>query len=290
MAARVALDTAGVLAQALAWEGHRDYGQARRLLEGLADHPEVGARARFEVARLALDRERVNFVGAARAFEALAAEGGPRAVEAASEAARAWGRAGELDRAVAGYEALAAAHPDDPKAGSARFFAGFLRYEAGDYPAAVRAWTEARGRLGGFEDAARWYVAWSKYLAGDPAAGAALRALANPEGDRAERRAAYWAVRALGSQDPAGAAALAVRLVSHEPLGWYALLLRRRYPEIFPAPLSPPPSPDPNAQVPGLQRARALQAVGLPWLARLALAAEVPALRRAGESAALRAA
>ena len=42
------------------------------------------------------------------------------------------------------------------EAPSARFFAAFLRYEAGQFAAAAKAWASEEGRLGGFEDAARF--------------------------------------------------------------------------------------------------------------------------------------
>ncbi len=236
--------------------------------------------------KLHLDRLRDAFDVAERAFAEIAAGAGPRAEEAAYLVARSRGRAGDSPGAIAAYAEYLRRHPRGHFAEDARFFSAFTHYEDGRYEQAAAAFEGIRS--GGWAGAARWYRAWSLYLAGADEAVALFDALVRREGRAAKggRKAAYWAARALEGRRPEEARRRRATLLSERPDDWYALLIRARFPEessplpVLPAP-SAPTTPVPSRFSREAAEIRALRDAGLGDFARRALAALSPALRRA---------
>lgn len=275
-------DEPEALARAEAFERARMYPEAQRALEALAGSDE----ARFRLAMLRLDRLRDDFRAAAAALEQVAGGAGPRAEEALYQRARALGRADDAGAAAA-WEAYLGRYPEGAFAEDARFFRAFLDYERGRFAEAAAGFGAiAAGRWTG---EARWYHAWSLFLARDPRAAAALDAAAAVErpGSEPGRRAAYWAARAREARDPAEARRRYAALLAEAPFDWYGMLVRRRHPAL--ARSVAPPQVPPERPAPPLPKAlrdevdevRLLARAGLGEFARRALARLDPALRKA---------
>jgi soluble lytic murein transglycosylase len=275
--------------RATAFEAARDYAGARAALLPLTTGAQAD-RAHFELARISLDRTRDDFVGAAAAFGVLAGGQGPYAERAAYQQARALGRAGQLEAAVAAYAAVAARWPGGRTAEDAQFFAAFLQYEGGAHLAAAQAFAVIQA--GRWADASRWYHAWCLVLAEQPEARAAIEPLATGAdlSTARGRQATYWWIQQWKGYRPLRAATRAVALVEADPFAWYALLLRRQYPGVFSG-ISTPQSvadvPVPAALEAPVARIEALVAAGLPRFARSALERLAPVLVAAGQGALL---
>ncbi|MCA9540256.1 MAG: transglycosylase SLT domain-containing protein, partial [Myxococcales bacterium] len=283
-AGRIALTDAERLRRAASFERARDYASAATELTALYGTP-LAAEARFEWAKLQLERVREDFDAAEKAFAALAAEPGPFAEESMWLRARALGRKGDVVAALSAFAAYLKRHPKGRFAADARFFSAFLQYEVGRYADAARAFSRLDDPA--WRTSARWYHAWCLYLAGDrKAAVPALDAIAaaDPRGNEG-RKAAYWAARALEKKSPSEAAARMQRLVTARPHDWYGLMARRRAPKRFaniaalPGAPSPPDPPVPIVFAGPVAEIRGLATAGLPDLARRALATLSPLLR-----------
>lgn len=274
------------------WIKGRAYAEADAVYAALADTPLAQA-ALMARAQLRLAPWRQGFTEARQWFEAIAqaplGEGlspterdaeAARREEALYLAARAAGRAGDADTDAA-YKAYLLRYPEGRYVGAARFFRAFLRYERGDYLSAAAAFGEIEG--GSWADAARWYRAWSLYLAGHKAGDAALAAVAAKPGQYQEQ-GRYWAAKAALRTDPAAGRAQLRAIAEAAPLSWYGLMIRRAHPELAPPlQLSGEIPPDPLADdlAPLAARLKALTEAGLPEYARRLLAREASALRKA---------
>ncbi len=284
---RVPLTASDRLEQAAAFERARDYGSARETLTALVGSA-VDADARFALARLHLERLRADYDVATRGFTTLAADPGPFAEESAWLLGRTRGRAGDVGGALAGFAEYLQRYPSGRFAADARFFAAFLRYEHGRYAAAATGFGAIR--RGKWADAAAWYHAWCTFLSGADGAAKRFDRLAHKAkaGSGAARRAAYWAARALEERAPKRARKRRARIVAEKPHGWYALLIRRRFPNEF-KDLPAWPSgglergePTKTSQSIAAE-VRSLEAAGLRDFARRALGAASGGLRRGGE-------
>ena len=253
-------------------EDARDYAAADADLSALLDGP-VSDEARFQIGRLHLERLRDDFHLAERAFAQVAAGRSPRAVEAAWLRARALGRAGDVAAAAAAYDTFLTEHATAPQAADARFFRAFLDYENGRLAQAAAGFAAIID--GPFAPQARWYAAFTRYLADSPAAVAALDALAADNADgKAARRARYWAARAREHTAPAEARRRLLAVQREAPLDWYGLLVRRR--------LADRAGAGALGDVPGLPKAPAHRPqVAAPKRLR-AVALQVRSLARAG--------
>jgi soluble lytic murein transglycosylase len=279
--------------QAASHERARDYASARTvLLAVVTEAPDEAVRdeARFQHARLELERIREDFPLAARLFGEVAARGGARAVEAEYSRARALGRGGDVASAVAAYDAFLQRHPTAPQALDARFFRVFLPYEAGGHGASVAGFDALAVEPGPWRDPAAWYAAFARHLAGRADAAAALLDLAEKTRDPATaRRARYWAARSLEASAPDRARALDRALVESDPLDWYALLVRlgpnADLVDVAALPVveTPPAVPGAGgAQTKALEEIRLLVRAGLDEFARDALAEVWTPLRAPG--------
>ncbi len=280
LAAMGAWSAADRLARARGYERARDYVSAREALAALVGSP-VDAAARFELARLHLERLRVQYDVAIRGFRRLAAEPGEHAEEAAWLLGRTLGRAGDVAGALGAFDAYLRRYPKGRFADDARFFGPFLRYEQGRFRAAASGFASIR--RGKWARAAAWYDAWCRFLDGADDAAARMDALAKraKAGGGAARRAAYWAARALEGRKPAEARARRAAIVAEKPHGWYALLIARRFPEESRAVPAWPPGDIERSAIggPEAEEVRALHAAGLSGFARRALRAASPGLR-----------
>ena len=280
------------LVRAEALERARSYPAAEAELTGLLGGP-LADEARFRIGRLHLERLRDDFGLAERAFAQVAAGSSERAGEAAYLRARALGRAGDAPAAATAYEAFLAKFPDAPQAADARFFRAFLDYENGRFPQAAQAF--ALIAEGPWVAPARWYRAFSLYLAEAPDAVAALDALTESSAAGAPdrltlRRTRYWAARARETTAPAEARTRLLALAREDPFDWYSLLVRRRFPGALPpiAALPKRTGKAPSTRPPARFRAVAeeinqLAAAGLHDFARRALDEAWPALRKADQ-------
>ena len=271
--------------------------ERRRMYAAAAAEIERGTRddaaddGRFRLARLHLERIRLDFGRAADLFERVEANGGPHAEEAAYLRARARGRAGDVVGATAAFRAYLARWPSGRFAEDVRFFSAFLAYEIGRFGAAAKDFAAIAQRRGDrWRKPAAWYHAWALYLAGDAAARSHLETLARG-GDDTARRAAYWAARAAERDDPHAAQARWAELLAADPRDWYAIQIRRRWaaaPAPVPVEVEPEPLPTVDAElVVALDEVRALHAIGLGEFARRALRAIAAPLQRSGADAAL---
>ena len=225
----VSFTTGERLQRAETLEKARDYAAAKSELLGLLES-ESADEARFRLARLELDRLRLDFAGAARLFAEVARAQGGRAPEARYLRARALFRSGDVAAAAAAYEAVIAESPPSPHSGDATFFRAFLEYEAERYTGASERFVRITD--GAWAEPSQWYAAFSLYLAKKPEAQAALDALAkSAPGPERRRRAEYWAARALSLTDAVAGRRRLLSLADEAPLSWYGLLVRRAYPQ-----------------------------------------------------------
>jgi soluble lytic murein transglycosylase-like protein len=245
------------LERALTLEAGRAYDQALTLLQELGRRPklsrELSWRARYERARIQIERVRTKYKEAALALDALSKEPRPPSKQlwrdARLLAAKAWSKAGKARRAEAVYRDLIKRWEHSDEAKTARFMIAFSHYEAGEWRKAAKAFAPLCRHQGeakraqklkglasrsGWTRASEWYYAWSVYLRSPRSASAFLTYQIGEGLPTSEdgRRAAYWASKALEANKKLDQArALRASLLKGDPFDWYALLLRARYPD-----------------------------------------------------------
>jgi len=230
---------------------------------------------------------REDFPSAVKDLRHVCKTTGPRREEACYLLGKALGRHGDIVGALDAYDRYIAGFPKGNYVNDARFFSAFLQYENRRYAAARKSFAKAQS--GRWRKPARWYAAWSAYLAGDLATARGMFetiALEKP-GSRAARRAAYWALRSLEKTNPEEALRRATSMISERPHDWYALMLRRRFPGRF-ADIPALPIAGSNAKTPWppafqaqTQEILALHRADLPGFAHRALSYLSPRLRAA---------
>jgi soluble lytic murein transglycosylase len=118
----------------------------------------------------------------------------------------------------------------------ASFLIGWLDFNRGRYPAAIPSLKETLERYGtsSFEDDARWYLGFSRWLAGDkPGALADFEKLAAHAGALTGGKGAYWRARALKDLGRVDEAKAVWRALANEyPFSYYALSARARLKEL----------------------------------------------------------
>jgi soluble lytic murein transglycosylase len=283
---RIVLTPSEQVQRARAFERARLYPQALSILRGI-EGAEARTEARFAIAQILLTRTRDNFDESARVFQEICLEQGARSEEACFLAAKALGRGSDVIGALSGFESYRRRYPKGRFADDAQFFGGFLRYETSRYQQARQVFL--RITKGTWRKAARWYAAWSAYLAGDcgvaqPEFEAMSKELA---GSNDGRRAAYWSLRCIEQSDPIEAERRAVRLVGESRFDWYTLLLRARYVDRFGDITLPRTSEairntSPPVFTQSINEIRRLAEMGLTRFAQRALAVLAPRLRAAG--------
>lgn len=247
------------LKRALALEGGRAYHAALQALDALLKR-ELSAslswEARYERARIQVERVREGFKESALQLDALAREPRPPSKQRWRQArllsAKAWSKARDPKRSRAVYQDLIREWPHSAEGKSARFMLAFERYEAGAWREALKGFAKLCRHQGelkraqklkglapkrGWERAAEWYYAWSLYQL-NPSSAAPFLAYQAGEGaptSEEGRRAAYWSARAYEKREPERARALRAALLKADPLDWYSLLLRARYPQEAPS-------------------------------------------------------
>jgi len=178
-----------------------------------------------------------------------------RRVEALFHGARAWSRADQDDRAIAGYRDLVARYPHARQAPEASFLIGWLEYNRGRYAQALPDLEDTLRKYGGssFGDDARWYLGFSRWLQGDVAGALAdFNELAKRSGALDGGKGRYWrgrALLALGRKEEA--IATWKQLVADWPFSYYALQSRVRLKEAG-APVGPFGEHSPTAKAPSL--------------------------------------
>jgi soluble lytic murein transglycosylase len=157
---------------------------------------------------------------------------GDRRVEALFHGARAWSRADQDDKAIAGYRDLVARYPHARQAPEASFLIGWLDYNRGHYKEALPGLEETIKHYGGttFGADARWYLGFSRWLSGDvPGALADFSEVAKRGGALEGGKGRYWKGRALWKLDrKAEAIAVWKQIVDEFPFSYYALSARAR--------------------------------------------------------------
>src|SRR5690606_7050636 len=126
--------------------------------------------------------------------------GDDRKADALFHGARAWSRADQDDLALAGYREVVAKFPRARQAAEASFLIGWLEFNRARYQDAVPAFEDTLKRYGStqWEDDARWYLGFSRYLAGDlPGALADFDKLARKGKSLIGGKGDYWAGKAL---------------------------------------------------------------------------------------------
>ena len=138
------------LKRALALEAGRAYPQALELLDLLLRReglPRALAwRARYERARIQVERVRAQYEPAARDLDALAREPRPPSKkgwrDARLLAAKAWSKSGDPSRAERVYRELITEWKHSDEAKTARFMIAFSHYESGAWRKAVKAFAK----------------------------------------------------------------------------------------------------------------------------------------------------
>jgi soluble lytic murein transglycosylase len=189
-------------------------------------------------------------------------------------AARAWSRAQQDDRAIAGYQAIVRTHPGSRFAEDARYLIAHVEYARGRFAeadAAYGVYLQHHGKQPRFKAAVdhERAVTWLALGKFGEARGA-LRALSRAESS--ERRRALLdelhAVATAGAGDVSGAEKLLRAVIEAHPLSFAALASRARLRQLgLPVPeLIPPPSGDlapPPLEVTLPPRAALLHRLGL---------------------------
>lgn len=161
--------------------------------------------------------------------------GDDRKAEALFHGARALTRADRDDDGQKGYRDLVARYPRSKYAAEASFLIGWLDFNRGRYKEAVGELLDTLKRYGGspFGDDARWYLGFSRWLAGDAQGALAdFTALDKMSGALTGGKGAYWRGRALvelGRLDEAKAVWRGI--VDDYPFSYYAQLARVRLAE-----------------------------------------------------------
>ena len=204
--------------------------------------------------------------------------GDDRKAEALFHGARAQSRADNDDAAIDGYKLLTSKYPHSKYAAEASFLIGWLDFNRGRYKESIPSLEETLKRYGSsqFEDDARWYLGFARWLNGD-ANGALIdfQKLAQHSGALSGGKGQYWTGRALDKLGRTDTAIPVWRsVVTQFPLSYYAQLsrvrLREKNVELPPfgdgARATAPPFKDPEAALatdPILERVDELLAAGL---------------------------
>lgn len=202
---------------------------------------------------MALFKTRHRYAEAAQVLTEASRLGGPTSIDDEFHAARALGRADRDRDAVAAYRRLVRRHPRHARAADAEFLASWLElrhgYRGGE--ARMRRFLSGGRASGERARDATWQLAFGDFEADRLTAAVAgfERYARMGEGAMIEGRGLYWLGRAharLGAR--AAAVAAWSRVVSIEPLHWYALLARQRLVEVGADP--GPPVPPAAEEVP----------------------------------------
>jgi peptidoglycan lytic transglycosylase len=136
------------------------------------------------------------------------------------------------DRAIDGYKLVVKTFPRARVANEAAFLVGWLEFNRGRYKDAIAPLEDMLRTRGGsqFADEARWYLGFSRWLAGDVAGALAdFEKLAARPGALNGGKGAYWRGRALHELKRDDEAKLVWReLVATYPFSFYATLARVR--------------------------------------------------------------
>jgi soluble lytic murein transglycosylase len=161
--------------------------------------------------------------------------GEDKKADALFHGARAWSRADKDDLAIAGYKEMVAKFPRARQASEASFLIGWLEFNRAKYKDAIAALEDTLKRYGAsqWEDDARWYLGFSRYLAGDfPGALADFDKLAKKGKALSGGKGDYWAGKALAKLNKNEEAQARWRaLVSAYPFSYYAASARARLKE-----------------------------------------------------------
>jgi soluble lytic murein transglycosylase len=161
--------------------------------------------------------------------------GDDRKADALFHGARAQSRVDRDDDAIKGYREVVAKFPHTKTAAEAQFLIGWLEFNRGKYKEALPGLEETLRKYGSsqWEDDARWYLGFSRWLAGDVAGALSdFDKLAAHSGALSGGKGAYWKGRALdklGRADEAKAAWQ--KLVADFPFSYYSLSARARLAE-----------------------------------------------------------
>jgi soluble lytic murein transglycosylase len=161
--------------------------------------------------------------------------GDDRKADALFHGARAQSRADLDDQAIEGYRQVVAKFPHSRSASEAQFLIGWLDFNRGHYKEAIPGLEETIKRYGSsqWEDDARWYLGFSRWMSGDTTGALAdFDKLAAHSGALSGGKGSYWMARALdklGRKDDALKAWRA--LVNTYPFSYYATQSRVRLKE-----------------------------------------------------------
>ncbi len=161
--------------------------------------------------------------------------GDDRKADALFHGARAQSRADLDDPAIEGYRQVVAKFPHSRNAAEASFLIGWLDFNRAHYKDAIPSLEETLKRYGSssFEDDARWYLGFSRWLAGDTEKALVdFDKLAAHSGALSGGKGSYWMARALdklGKKDQA--IATWQKLVNTYPFSYYATEARARLKE-----------------------------------------------------------
>lgn len=291
------------LERALHLEANRVYPQAQALLEELMQRPKLSStllwQARYEHARIQIERIRKDYKTAAQTLDLLAKDPRPPSKklwrDARLLAAKAWSKTNQKARAREVYDELIQKWEHSDEAKTARFMIAFSHYEAGEWRKAMKVFSPLcrhQGELkraqklkglasrSGWTRASEWYYAWSLYQS-SPHKAAPFLTYQVGEGlptSEDARKAAYWGSKALDAmKQTQEAKALRTALIEGDPLDWYSLLIRSQFSneikDIEPIHLSKTPSPpqelsDPSYTDP-LKRLLFVQNLGLNQLTQI---------------------
>ena len=219
-----------------------DYIKANSLNE--SDHWTLS----FERERIQVEKIRENYEASIKRIKRLTNAKKSDGREALLLLAKAYSKAGREGKAQKIYRSLLKEWEHSPEAKRATFNLAFSYYEQRNYRQAGELFANLcrhRGEENTLKrypkrstdqqiNHAEWYFAWTLYLRSPRQAAPFLEALIGPglplssEG----RRAAYWAAKAYGQEQPEKAAALRESLLKSHYGDWYSLLLRAQDPSL----------------------------------------------------------
>ncbi|MEZ0311126.1 MAG: transglycosylase SLT domain-containing protein [Myxococcota bacterium] len=190
----------------------------------------------FRAARLAMKSR--DYKAAVVRFASLASRAtGIAQLEYKSWIARCYMAADDAEAAVRAYQELAELYQSRTEGREALYKAGWLAFNAGQYPAAVQLFGRYVERYGRDRqaDEAAWYLAWATYRSGNlPATLSALAALRTKfPSSTLVPRTYYWEGRVLTSLGRAAEARSSYETtLAAAPLDYYGVLARQRLGEL----------------------------------------------------------
>ena len=190
----------------------------------------------FRAARLAMKSR--DYKAAVARFAALASRAtGMAQLEYKSWIARCYMAADDAEAAVRAYQELAELYQARTEGREALYKAGWLAFNAGQYPAAVQLFGRYVERYGRDRqaDEAAWYLAWATYRSGNlPGTLSALAALRGKfPSSTLVPRTYYWEGRVLASLGRAAEARASYETtLATAPLDYYGVLARQRLDEL----------------------------------------------------------